>query len=478
MGRRTASWRAGVRRGRPSARARVAVAAAVLCTAAGLTSWPTGTATAAGAPGPDASSPSTTTSTVTSPSATTSASGSASPLDYAFAPGALPVDGASGTADAPLVAPGKTYRSSLPESAKVYYRLDLDDSSNAYVSVTAVPRTGGELSVTSGIKVWMQNADGRSCSFETASFGASRSPHPITTWGARTTAPRDAVCEDAGAYYVVVERSGTTATSPGAWDLELAPTTEPRLKAVGATSAPKVWDSASPSVPTGQAEERPGGAGFARAAAVGQGVWRTDIAPGQTLFYEVPVGWGQQLSAAAELGSSGGPTGLAPGALDLALYNPVRADVEDASVSYDGRQKTASLDAVPPVDYVNRYAFSDRVNGMRFAGTYYLVVHLAERVADDFGDGRFGLSLRVGVKGEARGGPGYAGQSVPRNMFEIAGQGRDEPAGSWAGGGGGAGGGGDTAMTALAVAGIGGGTAVLVGLGAWTVVARRRAGAL
>ncbi|MGW1211693.1 hypothetical protein ACWD5F_18905 [Streptomyces sp. NPDC002499] len=477
MGRRTAWWRAGARRGRPSARARVA-AAVVLCTAAALTSWPTGTATAAGTPDPDASSSTTTSSlATTSPSATTSASGDASPSGYAFAPGALPVDGASGTADAPLVESGRTYRSSLPESEKVYYRLDLDDTSNAYVSVTAVPRTGGELSVTSGIKVWMQNADGRSCSFETASFGASRSPHPITTWGARTTAPRDAVCEDAGAYYVVVERSGTTDTSPGAWDLELTAATEPRLKAVGATSAPKVWDSASPSVPTGEAEERRGGAGFAQAAAVGRGVWRTDIAPGQTLFYEVPVGWGQQLSAAAELGSSDGPTGLAPGALDLALYNPVRADVEDASVSYDGRQKTASLDAVPPVDYVNRYAFSDRVNGMRFAGTYYLVVHLAEGVADDFGDGPFGLNLRVGVKGEVRGGPGYAGQSVPRNMFEVAGQGADAPA-DGGDGGDGAGGDGDTAMTALAVAGIGGGTAVLVGLGAWTVVARRRAGAL
>ncbi|MDH6215035.1 hypothetical protein [Streptomyces pseudovenezuelae] len=440
----------------------MAVAVTLLCTAAALTSWPAGTATAAGTADPD----------VTSPSATTSATGQASPSNYAFAPGALPVDGASGTTDAALVEPGKTYRSSLPESGKVYYRLDLDDSSNAYVSVTAAPPTGGELAVTSGIKVWMENADGRSCSFETATFGASRSPHPITTWGARTTSPRAPVCEGSGAYYVVVERSGTTDTSPGAWDLELTATTEPRLKAAGATSAPEAWDSASPSLPVGQAEERRGGAGFAQSAAVGQGVWHTDIEPGQTLFYEVPVGWGQQLSAAAELGSSDGATGLAPGALDLALYNPVRADVEDASVSYDGRQKTASLDAVPPVDYVNRYSFSDRVNGMRFAGSYYLVVHLAEGVADKFGDGPFGLSLRIGVKGGAQSGPGYAGQSVPRNTFEVAGQGGGAAAD------GGAGGGGGTAMTALAVGGIGGGTAVLVGLGVWTVVARRKAGVL
>lgn len=391
--------------------------------------------------------------------------------DYAFASDARSVDGASGTSDAPLLAPGGTYRGTLPRAAKLYYRLDLDASSNAYVSVTAVPRAGSALTVSEGIRVAVQSAQGHSCSYENATFGAARSPHPVTAWGARTTSPVSRACEGAGSYYVVVERVGTAGASAGAWDLELTSVTEPALESTGATKAPEVWDSASPAPAAGEAVRRAGGAGFAGAAPVGQGVWRTDIAPGQTLFYKVPVGWGQQPHATVELGSSGSDSGYTLGALDLTLYNPVRADVEDIDVGYNGRQTTAALPAVPPVDHTNRYSGSDQVSGMRFAGAYYLVVHLAARVADEFGDGPYGLTLRVSVKGAERAGPGYAGQPVPRDLFQVTARDRQTAAdGTDASGG--------TTMRALAVGGIGAGTAVLVALGAWTLLARRRAGAV
>jgi hypothetical protein len=381
------------------------------------------------------------------------------------------VDGAQGTTDAERLEAGRTYRSSLPRDAKLYYSLDLDAASNAYVSVTAVPRAGATLSVTDGIRVSVQDADNHSCSYESASFGAAKSPHPITAWGARTTSPAHPVCQGVGRYYVVVERVGTADSSPGAWDLELTAATEPPLKQAASTTPPKAWNSASPTPVPGGAKRSQGGAGFARAASVGQGVWRADISPGQTLFYKVPVDWGQQPSATAELGSANGDGhGYAVGALALTLYNPVRADVEDASVGYDGKQKSASLAPVPAVDYANRYAVPDQVNGMRFAGSYYLVVHLAAAVGEDFGDGPFGLTLRVRVEGAAQDGPGYAGQPVPGNVFEVTAQDREAAAEGGAGGG-------DAAMTAAAVGGIGAGTVVLVVLVVWTVAARRRAGA-
>ncbi|MEU6256559.1 hypothetical protein [Streptomyces sp. NPDC047043] len=424
----------------------MAAAGAVLCTTAALMAWPAGAAAAAGTPSGDA--------------------GSA----YAFAEGARTVDGAAGTTDAETLEPGKSYRSSLPKGAKVYYGLELDEPSNTYVSVTAVPRAGAKLSVTDGIRVSVQDADSHSCSYQSASFGAAQSPHPITAWGARTTAPATPVCKGAGTYYVVVERVGTAESSSGAWDLELAAATEPPLTKAGGTSSPTAWDSASPAPLTGQAKHSQGGAGYSRATAVGQGVWRADISPGQTLFYKVPVDWGQQLYATAELGSqSGGSQGYAIDALDLALYNPVRAAVEDASVGYDGKQKTAPLAPVPAVDYSNRYAVINQVNGMRFAGSYYLVVHLSAGVADAFGDGPFGLTLRVRVKGAPQAGPGYAGQSVPSNTFEVTAQDQQAAADGGAGGG-------DAAMKAVAVGGIGAGTVVLVVLGVWTVTARRGAG--
>ncbi|EPJ38784.1 hypothetical protein STAFG_4192 [Streptomyces afghaniensis 772] len=399
------------------------------------------------------------------------ASGTAqSPSPYAFADDARSVKGARSTADAVALTPGTAYKSSLPSSGKVNYRLELDATSNAYVSVTAVPSPGSTVSVIDGIKVSVQDDDGTPCSDERASFGAARSPHPIAAWGRREISPTKPLCREAGTYYVTVERVDPKGegSSPGAWDLELVAMTEPRTAKTGPTSAPEVWNSASPQPLQGEAEDRRGGAGFTGATPLDQGVWRDDIRPGQTLFYEVPVDWGQQLQVTADLGSSAsGGTGYTPDALDLDLYNPARGPVADVGVGYNGGQKSGSLPPLPPVDHANRNAAIGQIGAMRFAGSYYLVAHLAESVADTFGDGPFPMTLRVKVSGQARSGPAYVGESEPKGVFEVSEQDREAAAEGVAGGD-------DTAMRVVAVGGIGTGSALLVGLGVWTVVARRR----
>ncbi|MGW5137036.1 hypothetical protein [Streptomyces sp. NPDC004135] len=397
----------------------------------------------------------------------------ATPSPYAFAEGARSVEGARSTADAERLALGTAYRSSLPDSGKVNYRLQLDATSSAYVSVTAVPPPGSTVSVIDGLKVSVQDAEGNSCSGDTASFGAARSPHPIAAWGVREISPTKSLCQEAGAYYVSVERADPEGegSSPGAWELELFTTTEPTAK-TGATGAPQVWNSATPQPLQGDPEPRHGGAGFAGATPLDQGVWRDDIRPGQTLFYEVPVDWGRQLAVTADLGSSdSGGTGYASGALDLALYNPARGRVAGVSVGYDGDQASGSLPPLPPVDHANRYGAVAQVGAMRFAGSYYLVAHLAPNVADSFGDGPFKMTLRVRVSGEPRSGPGYAGESRPEGVFDVSEQDREAaaegvPASDD-----------DAVMRVVAVGGIGTGSALLVGLGVWTLVARRRSAA-
>ncbi|MFI7014433.1 hypothetical protein [Streptomyces sp. NPDC050164] len=394
----------------------------------------------------------------------------ASPSPYAFADDARSIKGARSTGEAVLLTPGTAYKSSLPSSGKVSYRLQLDATSNAYVSVTAVPSPGSTVSVIDGLKVSVQDDDGTSCSDDTANFGAARSPHPIAAWGRREISPTKSLCQETGNYYVSVERVDPKGqgSSPDAWDLELVAMTEPRTAKTGPTSAPGVWNSASPEPLLGEAERRRGGAGFAGATPLDQGVWRDDIRPGQTLFYEVPVDWGQQLHVTADLGSStSGGTGYTPGALELALYNPARGPVADVGVGYDGDQKSGSLPPLPPVDHANRHAVIGQVGAMRFAGSYYLVAHLAKSVTDSFGDGPFLMTLRVRVSGEARGGPDYVGESEPKGVFEVSDQDREAAAEGVAGGD-------DTAMRVVAVGGIGTGSALLVGLGVWTVVARRR----
>jgi len=509
MGRRTGWWRTEARRG-VSWRGRTLVAAgAALCAAAALpgqSSAADAHAVAAGTPNP-----------------------------YAFAQDAKTVKGAATTTDAERLEPGGTYKSALRGGGKLYYRLELDDAADAYVSATAVPGPGTTVSSADGLKVSVQDSDGHTCSAETTRFGPTQSPHPIAAWASREIGADEYMCQDAGTYYMVVERRGTTGTGsatgsstgssagassgssagsspdeggdPGGWGLELDFVSEPALKQTGSTRAPEAWDSASPEAVQGDATRRAGGTGFAAASAVSQGVWKDAIKPGQTLFYKVPVDWGQQLYATAEMGSATGGDDFVGTALTMSLYNPVRGYIDDAVSGYNGSQTSTALDPLPPVKYDNRYAFADRVSGMRFAGWYYLAVHVGAPVEEKFGDGPFGLTLRVRVSGTAQSGPAYAGRSAPQDVFQVTEEDQEEAArraggetadaatsgpsgsssgstgGSASGGGSSAARGGDAAggdnatMRLVAVGGIGTGSVLVLTLGVWTLVARRRAGA-
>ncbi|MGV9909854.1 hypothetical protein [Streptomyces tendae] len=431
---------------RPTGLARVAVLAAVLMTTAAL---PGATALATGDLGSTAGAT----------------------AGYDFADDAVRVAGASTTAGAEPLEAGSTYRSTLPRNGVLYYRLDLDDASDAYVSVTAVPGADGEVTAVDGIRVSVQDADGGSCSVQSTTFGAARSPRPVTAWGMREIDPAANRCQDPGTYYVGVERTRPQDSPPDDWDLEITAAAEPRPRQGGATKAPETWDSASPEPLAGEPERRPGGNGFAHATPVGQGVWRDDIRPGETLYYKVPVDWGRQVSATAELAGSADASGYATGALRLALHNPVRGEVDDAARGYTGRRTSVGLAPLPPVAYPNRYATAGQVGALRFAGDYYFVVHLAAQVADDFGQGPFALTLRVRLGGTADSGPDYAGESRPKGLFEVSAQ--DRAAAPASGSTGGADD--DLAMKAVAVGGIGTGSLLLLGLAVWTATARRRA---
>ncbi|MFJ4007621.1 hypothetical protein ACIPWL_29805 [Streptomyces sp. NPDC090023] len=380
---------------------------------------------------------------------------------YAFTPGAESVAGAPDTDGAKSIVAGRTYRSSLPAHGRSYYHLTLDATSNVYVPVTAIPPRGATVAATDGIRVSIQDADGNPCFYSSASFGAGLSPRPVTAVGQRDTGK--SLCAAASVYFLVVERLDAKNSTPDRWDLELAPATEPALAAAVPSTPPGPWNSATPEPPGDEPRERRGGDGFSTATSLGQGVWRTRLAPGDTLFYRVPVGWGRQVNAGAELAATTTGHGYVGGALTLSLLNPARGPVTDVALGYTGTRRAADLAPVPPVEYANRYAVPSGENAVRFAGDYYLVVHLSERMADSFGTGPFDATLRVRVDGDAHAGPEYQGRPEPTGLFTVTAP--DEPSGAT--------GSSDPTMRALAYGGLGTGTALVLGLGGWTLLARR-----
>ncbi|WP_409062731.1 hypothetical protein [Streptomyces sp. SYP-A7185] len=408
-----------------------------------------------------------------------------SPAPYVFADGAVPVDGAQSSTDSPRLTPGSTYKSSLGRGGKLYYQLQLDARETVYVSATAVPGLDAKVAYGDGVEVSLEDTNGNTCNSGDARFGTSQSPRPVSAWAVRAVGPAENRCEAAGTYYVVVERNSDPRSSTETWDTELRVVSEPGVAKRASTTPPGPWNSASPTPPSGTREERRGGTGFNDARALRPGVWGDRITPGQTLFYRVPVDWGQQISASAELGTArGGRDEYVPSALVLSLANPVRARIDDADTAYDGQQKSTALKPLAPVAYENRYSPMDRVAGTRFAGWYYLSVHLNPKVAGQFGKDPLDLTLRVNVDGTADKGPAYVGTARPADEFSVTGEDKDaavrgdaDARGEGAGGSGSRGGGDGVAMRVVAAGGFGTGTLLLMILGVWTLVGRRRAAA-
>ncbi|GHH38570.1 hypothetical protein GCM10018773_16950 [Streptomyces candidus] len=396
------------------------------------------------------------------------------PAPYVFATAAQPVRGAVSTAEAPALAAGRTYRDSIEPTGKRFYRLDLDARTNAYVSAVAVPKLGAKVGSGDDLKVSVLDRDSSSCDpGDRVSFGGSDGyARPLSTYAGRLIEKGSRSCQDAGTYYVLVERGSSATSAPENWDLEIRHQTEPGLKTAGPTKAAESWPSASPDPPTGGPQKRHGGTGFNDATGLTTGEWSDGIRPGESLFYRVPVDWGQQIFSDIDLHSAvGEKKGAVGSALSFALFNPARGFVQQANpLLYDGKQKSASMDPLPPVAYENRFTSSSGDKNMQLAGWYYLRVTLNPKVGKVFGDQSYGMTLRVGVKGEeGKAGPAYAGAAgdfgVSDEDREAAADGvsaaQEERSGT---------------MRVVAAAGIGSGTVLVLGLGVWTLLARRRAG--
>ncbi|MGY3337414.1 hypothetical protein ACVW0K_003513 [Streptomyces filamentosus] len=389
---------------------------------------------------------------------------------YAFDASAQRIAGAASSGNAVELEPGRTYRDTLKKDGKVYYRLNLGTDRNSYVSVVAVPKPGGKAAYGDGFQVSIQDGSGTQCGSQDVNFAVGDHVRPLTAYASRIVDPDDSFCQEAGPYYVLVERDSDAASAQDDWELEIQHLTEPLLTEKGPGKLPESWPSKMPALPVGGAEDRQGGDGFARAVSLEKGEWRARIRPGQTLFWRVPVDWGQQVFASAELGSSAAGDDSVSYALALGIDNPARGFVALQTGSYMGKPATVALDPLRPVAHENRSTYETATNGMRFAGWYYLTATLSPEVAEEYGDGELPLTLRVDVTGAKKSAPGYAGDA---GVFQVTAQ--DEKAAANGSAGTEADGGG-TAMVALAAGGLGLGTVLLVGLGAWTFLARRPTG--
>ncbi|WP_431958977.1 hypothetical protein [Actinacidiphila sp. bgisy160] len=380
---------------------------------------------------------------------------SADPAVPSWQPQGVEVRGRASTADAPRLKPGVLYRDTLAaDEGGRNYALDLDAVHSAYLAVFALPRPGTEVAYGDGIELTLTSTDGTRCDSDYRTFSDDGAARPIGTWVKRTIG-EDGPCQEAHAYVLEVTRKSQGTSDAAPWPLQIRFTNEPGLTD-GATPGPALNPGTQTPVPaSGTAHGTTGGADFAHAGVLGTGVWKDAVLPGQTRFYRVPVGWGQQAWVAADFANADvtKPGGFSGSGVRVEVYNPRWAFIGTDTASYSGEQTSVTA-TTGKVAYANRYESGDAVSAARFDGFYYVAVSVHPQVAG-FVDGAVPVTLRVNVEGAAQPGPSYAGD--PGEDLDLPG----EP------------GSGNPLLRALGFAALGAGTVLLLSLAVWTVTARR-----
>jgi Ca-activated chloride channel family protein len=290
----------------------------------------------------------------------------------------------------------------------------------------------------------------------------------------------DGMCDRTGRYLLSVHRTSAAASDQGRWPIELRYDAEAPLPAGTVPAAARTDYGPPPAPVTGAPKDITGGTGFNDAPRFGTGVWRDRLLPAQTRYYKVHVGWGQQLTYAAEFANapvfdaSAGTTFVTTSA-----YAPGRLPVQDASGargnrSYDGSPVSVGLGTVP-VTWTNRWVNGDPAHAVHRAGDYWIAVGLGPNSAGPGGNAAVGVVLRVRVTGEELSGPRYQAPPAAR-QGSGAGSG-PSPGTARAAGDGSPGTGGDgiggITGTDLVAAGTGGAIA-LAGVGTAALVQRTR----
>ncbi|GGU80869.1 hypothetical protein GCM10010211_53670 [Streptomyces albospinus] len=379
-----------------------------------------------------------------------------------------------GTADrqsAPLIAPGQ-YLDSIGPNEERYYATNLDAASAADFSATVVPQPGAAIDSPDALRTKVvYGADG-SCESTSAMFGQREGAAPLTSAVSRIPSQRGTKsCDKAGRYWLVVERTAAKGSDAARWPLELTFHVEHPLSK-GVTPAPSEPDYGAggkdATLPTTAPEAVSGGTGFNDARPLHQGVWRDRILPAQTLWYKVPVGWGQQLRYDVEFANEpkakGAVTPTSFGSTQV--YTPYRAPVGSGTgqftqqAPYNGRVASLKMGTVP-VSWTNRYETRPNVTPVHANGDFYIAVTLGARAAQISENPQIGVVLRVAVLGKEKAGP-EAGAVAVKSSAVDGGSGSAAGSGGW---------------PAIRVAGVSVGVVgvlLLAGLGMSYVWARRK----
>lgn len=335
-----------------------------------------------------------------------------------YTPIGAPISGAAAYRDAPIAAPGQ-YLDTIAQHETKYYALNVPQGAMAYFSATvAFPHVRQKQSGNDNSVLYLRvyGEDGKDCNvfeFEqvvNTSDGVALTVTKAWDGATKTDSGSDSAanaCRGGGRYYFAPEWHGVADNMPQQMPMELLFGIEP---AAGDPGPPASTTKTVFTPPTGSAVAVTGGGSFNAAATVeGSGSYSDTLQRGESVFYRVPLGWGQGLAYRVNFLDSDkhGLDGLSR--VTTTLYSPIRTEIDHDFASYNGESATMPAGdplATLPVRYSNRAAGTGKGADQSLAGWYYIAVSVSASNVEGLG-APVPIRLDVTVGGTPEPGPHY-----------------------------------------------------------------------
>jgi Ca-activated chloride channel family protein len=320
-----------------------------------------------------------------------------------FEPIGAPISGTADAASAPAMTPGPWVDELAPGESRSY-AIDVPDHAVPVVNAALIAgATQPRLGVPENLIVTLNDLNGNECARGLASQTVATFTASATVTGARAAQDGATACDTPGSHIVTVQRPSTGGQGVNTLEILFS-----QIGVPSASATPAARVKAGPAGGTvGTPTATRGGTSYGDAPVLGAGSWKDTLRVGETLYYRVPVGWGQSLSADVRFSllatSRGGTRRMMP---VVEVHDALRVDPLNRKIAQlsGSDAKTVSIDT-PAVQGPSLGA--DPVAPFRIAGDEYLVLNGATFL-DDSKTATASMRIDLRIDGQQVAGPRLA----------------------------------------------------------------------